>query len=64
MKQPFNQNPATRAFTLIELLVVIAIIAILAAILFPVFAQEKDRLPFKPKTDWARQRHVSKRLRR
>jgi len=28
-----------RAFTLIELLVVIAIIAILAAILFPVFAQ-------------------------
>ncbi|MBC8064756.1 MAG: prepilin-type N-terminal cleavage/methylation domain-containing protein [Chlorobia bacterium] len=31
-----------RAFTLIELLVVIAIIAILAAILFPVFAQAKD----------------------
>jgi len=30
-----------RAFTLIELLVVIAIIAILAAILFPVFAQAK-----------------------
>src|SRR5689334_22038904 len=29
------------AFTLIELLVVIAIIAILAAILFPVFAQAK-----------------------
>ena len=28
-----------KAFTLIELLVVIAIIAILAAILFPVFAQ-------------------------
>ncbi|HCE00644.1 MAG TPA: prepilin-type cleavage/methylation domain-containing protein, partial [Armatimonadetes bacterium] len=27
-----------RAFTLIELLVVIAIVAILAAILFPVFA--------------------------
>jgi prepilin-type N-terminal cleavage/methylation domain-containing protein len=31
----------TKAFTLIELLVVIAIIAILAAILFPVFAQAK-----------------------
>lgn len=32
----------TLAFTLIELLVVIAIIAILAAILFPVFAQAKE----------------------
>jgi prepilin-type N-terminal cleavage/methylation domain-containing protein/prepilin-type processing-associated H-X9-DG protein len=32
----------SKAFTLIELLVVIAIIAILAAILFPVFAQAKD----------------------
>jgi prepilin-type N-terminal cleavage/methylation domain-containing protein len=31
-----------KGFTLIELLVVIAIIAILAAILFPVFAQAKD----------------------
>jgi prepilin-type N-terminal cleavage/methylation domain-containing protein/prepilin-type processing-associated H-X9-DG protein len=31
-----------RAFTLIELLVVIAIIAVLAAILFPVFARAKD----------------------
>lgn len=31
-----------RAFTLIELLVVIAIIAILAAILFPVFAKARD----------------------
>jgi len=34
--------PTKRAFTLIELLVVIAIIAILAAILFPVFAQAKE----------------------
>src|ERR1041385_2178603 len=31
-----------RGFTLIELLVVIAIIAILAAILFPVFAQARE----------------------
>lgn len=35
------QKRTTGAFTLIELLVVIAIIAILAAILFPVFAQAK-----------------------
>jgi prepilin-type N-terminal cleavage/methylation domain-containing protein len=33
----------TRGFTLIELLVVIAIIAILAAVLFPVFARAKDQ---------------------
>src|SRR5512143_3091698 len=32
----------TRGFTLIELLVVIAIIAILAAILFPVFARARE----------------------
>jgi prepilin-type N-terminal cleavage/methylation domain-containing protein/prepilin-type processing-associated H-X9-DG protein len=32
-----------RAFTLIELLVVIAIIAILASILFPVFAQAREK---------------------
>lgn len=36
-------KPSQRAFTLIELLVVIAIIAILAAILFPVFAKAKDK---------------------
>jgi prepilin-type N-terminal cleavage/methylation domain-containing protein len=33
----------TKGFTLIELLVVIAIIAILAAILFPVFAQARAK---------------------
>lgn len=38
-----------KAFTLIELLVVIAIIAILAAILFPVFAQAKEAAK---KTQW------------
>jgi prepilin-type N-terminal cleavage/methylation domain-containing protein/prepilin-type processing-associated H-X9-DG protein len=39
MRSLFRQ----RAFTLIELLVVIAIIAILAAILFPVFAQAREQ---------------------
>lgn len=37
-----NRSPQ-RAFTLIELLVVIAIIAILVAILFPVFAQAREK---------------------
>jgi prepilin-type N-terminal cleavage/methylation domain-containing protein/prepilin-type processing-associated H-X9-DG protein len=37
------RNKGRRAFTLIELLVVIAIIAILAAILFPVFAQAREK---------------------
>ena len=32
-----------KGFTLIELLVVIAIIAILAAILFPVFARAREK---------------------
>jgi prepilin-type N-terminal cleavage/methylation domain-containing protein/prepilin-type processing-associated H-X9-DG protein len=38
----FNQKSKRNAFTLIELLVVIAIIAILAAILFPVFARARE----------------------
>jgi len=38
-----KRRQARRAFTLIELLVVIAIIAILFAILFPVFAQAREK---------------------
>lgn len=41
-KRPRSGARPTRGFTLIELLVVIAIIAILAAILFPVFAQARE----------------------
>ena len=40
MKKHFSHRP--KGFTLIELLVVIAIIAILAAILFPVFARARE----------------------
>jgi len=38
-----HSRTGQKAFTLIELLVVIAIIAILAAILFPVFAQAREK---------------------
>jgi prepilin-type N-terminal cleavage/methylation domain-containing protein/prepilin-type processing-associated H-X9-DG protein len=41
-QSPTKKGHARRAFTLIELLVVIAIIAILAAILFPVFARARE----------------------
>lgn len=37
-----SQTRVQRGFTLIELLVVIAIIAILASILFPVFARARE----------------------
>lgn len=42
MQSQIKRNASGFGFTLIELLVVIAIIAILAAILFPVFAQAKE----------------------
>src|SRR5947209_5125037 len=42
MLSAHNRRAAARAFTLIELLVVIAIIAILAGLLFPVFAQARE----------------------
>ena len=43
MNRMFQNRPVRSGFTLIELLVVIAIIAILAAILFPVFATAREK---------------------
>ena len=46
-----------KGFTLIELLVVIAIIAILAAILFPVFARAREKA--RQSTCASNQRQIS-----
>ena len=43
LHNPKSRSQERQGFTLIELLVVIAIIAILAAILFPVFAQAREK---------------------
>lgn len=43
LKKVASKGSRKRAFTLIELLVVIAIIALLAAILFPVFARAREQ---------------------
>jgi prepilin-type N-terminal cleavage/methylation domain-containing protein/prepilin-type processing-associated H-X9-DG protein len=43
LNRPLSIESRRRGFTLIELLVVIAIIAILAAILFPVFASAREK---------------------
>ena len=43
IRSSFHRIRRTGAFTLIELLVVIAIIAILAAVLFPVFAKAREK---------------------
>src|SRR5579862_7576250 len=42
-REPYMKSSKRYGFTLIELLVVIAIIAILAAILFPVFAKVREK---------------------
>jgi prepilin-type N-terminal cleavage/methylation domain-containing protein len=61
-----RREPKIAGFTLIELLVVIAIIAILAAILFPVFAQARESARLtqcsqQPSTDWTSHSHVFRR---
>ncbi len=43
MRNFINRRASDHGFTLIELLVVIAIIAVLSAILFPVFAQAREK---------------------
>ncbi len=52
-----QKNKASKGFTLIELLVVIAIIAILAAILFPVFARAREKA--RQTTCTSNQRQIS-----
>lgn len=53
--KPKRQSRVCSGFTLIELLVVIAIIALLAAILFPVFAKARERARIITGTSNARQ---------
>jgi prepilin-type N-terminal cleavage/methylation domain-containing protein len=43
LEEDLRMESKRKGFTLIELLVVIAIIAILAAILFPVFAKAREK---------------------
>src|ERR1051326_7463049 len=43
LEEVYPMNHRRQGFTLIELLVVIAVIAIIAAILFPVFAQAREK---------------------
>src|SRR5687768_13545277 len=42
MSSPIPQRRKAHGFTLIELLVVVAVVAILAGLLFPVFAQSRE----------------------
>lgn len=57
-----GDHTKTRGFTLIELLVTIAIIAILAGIMFPIFAAARERAKLVTCTSNARQIHMAWRM--